>query len=397
MLLSVLAISVLGCSRTANVDQNTAANREQSSAAVTPAIEPESGFVYTANEGDNSISAVNLSTGQVRTVPVRVTPHNIQISRDGSMLLVVGATAAETGGHSDSQAHGEDAEHGDGHGAGPGRLLILDPVTMDAESAVDIEVGRSPAHVIADSRGKLAYVTNGADDTVSVIDIDQRKVVRKIEIGDSPHGLRMSPNGQEIYVANTGGDSVSVIDVAEAKEVARIPVGKAPAQVAFVPDGHRVYVSSTTGNSVSVVDTAARKQVDSVPVGRKPIQVFATPDGRHVYVANEGTKENPDNTACVIDTSTNKVVATVETGRGAHGVVVSGDGTRVFVSNTIDGTVSVVDTATQKLTRNIKVGAGSGGITFSGSGNDAALATLRTDQGRPVSGNTRAGRTAGSG
>lgn len=363
-LLSFLAIFFQGCSPAANVDQNQAENRGQTSAADTPATATETGFVYTANEGENSVSAIDLSTGHVKTVPVRVAPHNIQVSRDGSLLFVVGAPAAEPNGHSDPQSQNAESGHDHGHGTERGRLLIIDPVTLDSEGAVGIEVGRSPAHVIADPQGKLAYVTNGTDDTVSVVDIAQRKVVRKIVVGDSPHGMRMSPDGREIYVANTGDDSVSVIDVAEAKEGARIPVGEAPVQVAFAPDGLRVYVSSSAGNSVSVVDTATRKQIASVPVGRKPIQLFVTPDGRYVYVANEGTTENPDNTASVIDTRTDQVVVTVETGRGAHGVVVSDDGSRAFVANTIDSTVSVIDTVTQKVTRNIKVGKGSGGISF---------------------------------
>ena len=363
-LVSFLAIFFQGCSPSANVDQNRAANRGQPSTADTRAAATETGFVYTANEGENSFSAIDLSTGQVKTVPVRVAPHNIQVSRDGSLLFVVGPPAAEPNGHSDSQSHNAESGHGDGHGTERGRLLIIDPVTLDAEGAVGIEVGRSPAHVIADPQGKLAYVTNGADDTVSVVDIAQSKVVREIEVGDSPHGMRMSPDGREIYVANTGDGSVSVIDVAGAKEGARIPVGEAPVQVAFAPDGRRVYVSSSAGNSVSVVDTATRKQIASIPVGRKPIQLFVTPDGRYVYVANEGTTENPDNTASVIDTRTNQVVSTVETGMGAHGVVVSDDGSRAFVANTIDSTVSVIDTATQNVMRSIKVGKGSGGVSF---------------------------------
>ncbi|HQU90801.1 MAG TPA: beta-propeller fold lactonase family protein [Pyrinomonadaceae bacterium] len=363
-LLLVLAVFFLGCSPPANVEQNRDSNHERTSATATPAEATVVGFVYTANEGENSISAIDLSTGQVKTAPVRVTPHNIQVSRDGSLLLVVGSPATETGGHSDPQSHDAESGHGEGHGTERGRLLIIDPVTLDSEGAVGVEVGRSPAHVIADPQGKLAYVTNGADDTVSVVDVAQRKVVREIEVGDSPHGMRMRPDGSEIYVANTGDGSVSVIDVAAAKEGARIPVGEAPVQVAFAPDSHRVYVSSSAGNSVSVVDTATRKQIASVPVGRKPIQLFVTPDGRYVYVANEGTKENPDNTTSVIDTRTNQVVATVETGSGAHGVVVSDDGSRAFIANSIDSTVSVIDTATQKVTRNIKVGKGSGGISF---------------------------------
>lgn len=360
LILLPAAFAVLtACSQPASVNQNQAVNRNESSAVAAPTIAPETGFVYTANEGENSISVVDLSTGQVKTVPVSITPHNVQISRDGRLLLAVGMLAGTK--MSEEQS---DAEKRSSEAMQNGRLLIFDAATMSADSIVDIEVGREPAHVIIDPQGKFAYVTNAEDDMLSVVDVAQRKIVGEIKTGKSPHGLRMSPDGREIYAANTGDDSVSVIDVAAAKEIGKIPVGKAPAQVAFTPDGRRVYASSTTGNSVSVVDTAERKRIADIPVGRKPIQVFATPDGRYVYAANEGTKENPDNTASVIDTATNKVIATIETGNGAHGAVVSDDGSRAFISNTIDGTVSVIDTATQKVTRSIKVGAGSGGISF---------------------------------
>ena len=41
-----------------------------------------------------------------------------------------------------------------------GRLLIFDAVTMSADDLIDLEAGRGPAHVIIDSQGKLAYLTN---------------------------------------------------------------------------------------------------------------------------------------------------------------------------------------------------------------------------------------------
>ena len=318
----------------------------------------ERGFVYSADERGNSVSVIDLSTGQVKTIPVRISPHNVQISRDGRLLLVVGmlAGANMSADHSNTKRGREAMQRG--------RLLIFDAVTMSADTLIDIEVGHEPAHVIVDWQGKLAYVTNGEDNLISVVDIAQRKVIGEIKTGKSPHGLRMSPDAREIYVANTGDNSVSVIDVAKALEAARVPVGKAPAQVGFTPDGRRVYVTSTVENTVVVVDTARRVKIAVVPVGRKPIQVFATPDGRRIYAANEGTAKNADNTVSVIDTATNKVVATVVTGKGAHGVVVTDDGSRALVANTVDSTVSVIDTTTQRVTRSIKVGDGSGGITF---------------------------------
>lgn len=146
-----------------------------SAAALRAAPANGAGFVYTANEGGNSISAIDLRSGQVKTTAVSISPHNVQISRDGRLLLAVGMVASGT----------------------------------------------------------------AKDNNLSVVDMTQRKVVATIKTGASPHGLRFSPNGREIYVANTGGNSVPVISVAAAKEVSRIWVGKAPVQVGFMPDDRR--------------------------------------------------------------------------------------------------------------------------------------------------------------
>lgn len=319
-----------------------------------PTVSAAEGFVYTANERGNSISAIDVGTGQVKNIVTRITPHNVQVSRDGRLLLAVGSVADMTA----KMKMTDDSK------MERGRLLIIDAETLAIESAADIEIGRHPAHVIIDAQGKLIYVTNSEDDNVLVIDVAQKKVIGDIKTGKFPHGLRMSPNGREIYVANVNDNSVSVIDVAQSKEVTRIPVGKAPVQVGFTPDGGRAYVSLRDENSVAMIDTAQRKKIATIAVGRNPIQVFVTPDGHSVYVANQGTEADPDNTVSVIETANNSVIATIETGKGAHGIVISDDGRYAFIANTVDDTVSVIDTETRKVINNIKVGKGPNGITF---------------------------------
>ena len=188
----------------------------------------EKGFVYTADQRANSISMIDLGTGLVRHAKLPVAPHNVQVSHDGRLLLIVGMPSGVemSEGPSDmSMANQKEMPHG--------HLLILDSASMSTGRLVDIEVGKEPAHVIIDSLGMFVYVTNAGDNTVSVINVAHQKIVGTIETGKSPHGLRMSPNGREIYVANNGSDTVSVIDVAGMREVARIKVGKAPGQVGF--------------------------------------------------------------------------------------------------------------------------------------------------------------------
>lgn len=354
-LLVLSALAFTACSPSQGMSREPLRTSDEYVAEASPPA-PESGFVYTADERGRSISVVDLSSGWVKTLGTRIAPHNVQVSRDGRLLLVVGEAVAE--------AEGVVGGHAAMEGSERGELLVFDTAAMTANGATQVKVGNDPAHVVIDAQSRLAYVTNSMDNNVSVVDLRQKKIVATIATGKMPHGLRMSPDGRELYVASVDSNSVSVIDVARLDEVARIPVGKSPVQVGFTPDGRRAYVSLRDENSVAVIDTVQRKKIATVAVGRNPIQVFATPDGRYVYVANQGTEANPDSTVSVIDTADNSVVSTIETGKGAHGVVVSDDGRRAFIANIAGDSVSVIDTATRVVTGTIKVGKGPNGITF---------------------------------
>lgn len=327
------------------------------SQAQTPSGIDAGGIIYTADERGNSISAIDLTTGRVITVPVKVSPHNVQVTADGTRLLAVGDPAA------DGQDH---AQSGAAHGAGKanGRLLVFDATALAKGPVADVAIGTHPAHVIVDQQGRRAFVTNAGDNTVSIVDLAQRSVIKTIGTGRYPHGLRMSPDGREVYVANVQDGSLSVIDTNALAEVARISVGKTPVQVGFTPDGSRVYASLRDENRVAVVATATRKLLGKIDVGRNPIQVHATPDGRFVYAANQGTDAQPADTVSVIEIATSNVVDTIRTGKGAHGVTVSDNGRFVFVTNIVDGTVSTIDTATRKIVATFPVGRGPNGITY---------------------------------
>ncbi|WP_395021319.1 cytochrome D1 domain-containing protein [Dongia sp.] len=327
--------------------------------AVLPSM---SGFVYTADEYGNSMSAINLTDGHVQTLPVAISPHNIQISADGRRLFAVGNPAAMEG-HDQAQTGQETEMEGM-----KGLLLVFDPDKLASGPLASIEVGEHPAHVVVDRTGSRAFVTLAEENAVAVVDLARQKVSQTIPTGAYPHGLRLTPDGSVAYVANVEDGSVSVLDTEKLTEVARIPVGRAPVQVGFTPDGGQVFVSLRDENKVAVVDTATRKVLGKVEVGRGPIQVFVTPDGRFVYVANQGSKDDPADTVSVISVATRSVVETIRTGAGAHGVVVSTDGRTVFVTNIAAGTVSMVDVESQSVVKEFVVGKGPNGVTFRPSG-----------------------------
>lgn len=154
-----------------------------------------------------------------------------------------------------------------------------------------------------------AYVTNNADNTVSVIDTTSNAVIATLPVGSGPRGIAVTPNNAFAYVANEFDEIVSVIDTATNTVTATIPVGPAPGFVAITPNGSFAYVTPFIGSDVWVIDTATNTVVATLSPGGLAVGIDVAPNGAFAYVANSGS----DNIA-VLDTATNTVTATIPVG-----------------------------------------------------------------------------------
>lgn len=110
-------------------------------------------------------------------------------------------------------------------------LLILDPTTLTSTTTntstqyVDkdddgillalIQVGSYPQEVLLST--SYAFVTNMNDDTVSVIDLATRVLLKTITVGDEPFSLAVytTPAGSDeyLYIGNTSSNTISIIDI----------------------------------------------------------------------------------------------------------------------------------------------------------------------------------------
>src|SRR5690348_13725334 len=68
----------------------------------------------------------------------------------------------------------------------------------------------------------------------------------------SPVDLALVPGGRLVLSANHTADSVSLVDLHERKVLAELPCGRKPAAVACSPDGRRVAVSNLWSGSLSL-------------------------------------------------------------------------------------------------------------------------------------------------
>lgn len=134
---------------------------------------------------------------------------------------------------------------------------------------------------------EFAYVTDGASNTVTVLDLVYLRRDRTLQVGRNPTGLAVNPVRNEVYAVNTGSNSVTVIDATNNTVAATIGVRQRPYFIAVSPDGRRAYVPDAGSNTVSVIDLDKRRQIAVVATGEGPGAARVAPDNRTLVVTNE--------------------------------------------------------------------------------------------------------------
>jgi YVTN family beta-propeller protein len=88
---------------------------------------------------------------------------------------------------------------------------------------------RAPSHGIGVAPdGKSLWVASRVNSRVYAYSLPDLALLGDVVVGSHPDWLTFTPDSKLVFVANGKSDDVSVIDVAERKEVRRVEVGKAP-------------------------------------------------------------------------------------------------------------------------------------------------------------------------
>jgi YVTN family beta-propeller protein len=149
-----------------------------------------------------------------------------------------------------------------------------------------IAVGNQPIYLAADQKTNRVYVSNQADDTVSVIDGATNAVLRTVRVGHNPNGVAVNPKTNTIYVANLAGGSLSIINGSKLT-TSILRLGSYPAKVAVNPVTNRVYATLEDKNGfLDVIDGRERKLVASIPLPPYPLSVTVDTDSNRIYVAD---------------------------------------------------------------------------------------------------------------
>lgn len=318
--------------------------------------------VCISNEHEGSVTIVDGATREViATIPVGKRPRGIHAGPDGRYLFValsgspsLGPPQLDAKGNPIFREVDEDEIDHAAHGIG-----VVD--LRQRKFLKKLDAGSDPEEFAVSQDGKNLYVSNEDVATASVLNIADGEVEQIIRVKEEPEGVALSPDGRFVYVTCETGGEIFVIDTESNKAAAEFMVGGRPRTVAFLPDGSRAFIPSETTGMLHVVNTADYKILKSIqlPAGSRPMGTAMAADGKKLYVST-----GRGGTVCVINPAAGEVLNTIPVGKRPWGLAISPDGKLLYVANGPSNDVSVVDLSTEKEIDRIKAGESPWGVAI---------------------------------
>ena len=122
----------------------------------------------------------------------------------------------------------------------------------------EIKVGDNPNELLLTKDGNFLFVANANDNSVSIINTKEKKVIETLNAslfpdapsGSTSNGLALSEDEKTLYVANADNNSLAVFDVENpgfSESKGFIPTGWYPTNIKVI--GHKIFVTNGKGFS----------------------------------------------------------------------------------------------------------------------------------------------------
>ena len=124
---------------------------------------------------------------------------------------------------------------------------------------------------------RYAYVADGGTGVLSVIDLAQQRIVRRLFVGAGAHHMSFSPDGKRLWIAlSEVATTIVRLDTSDRERpriAARLHPRYAGHSIGFAPDGRTVWVSSARAPYVTVYDAETGRVVKVISAARAPQEV----------------------------------------------------------------------------------------------------------------------------
>lgn len=242
-------------------------------------------------------------------------------------------------------------------------LVALAPAwTLAAESKLPLQlVADVPLsggatrfdYMSLDPQTRRLFIAHLGDSTLTVFDLETRRVLADIAGIGHVHGVLAVPELGRVYATATRSDEVVAIDAHTLKIVARMPGGFYPDGLAYAPGPKRLFVSDEAGATETVIDTTRQERIATLHLWSVVGNSQYDPVSQHVFVAAQ-TRDR----LLEIDPADARVVAShaLPGADGPHGVLIEPQARLAFIACEGNDRLVVFDLATHEVRADFALG-----------------------------------------
>jgi YVTN family beta-propeller protein len=164
----------------------------------------------------------------------------------------------------------------------------------------EIDIEKSPTDLCLSPDENTLYVTTGSEKGVlCIVDLKDKKIKSRIPVGHTPNSPILDSSGKILYINNQFDNTVSVIRLNTEELIAEIPVLREPVASVLTADGKYLFVANflpmgpadtySISSSISVISTEMKNVVKNIdfPNGSNAVRSLTlSPDGKFIYATH---------------------------------------------------------------------------------------------------------------
>ncbi len=297
------------------------------------ALNVSAGTLYVANDDNNSVAIVDVSTDSVTGwIPGLSDPEGLALDPTSQLLFVPDFTPC----------------------CPTATVTVVNTSTDLIQTTTPIGVV-NPSAAVYDPLSGQVFVSDTNGGGVTVLSGATGALVTTIVTGGAgnPLGLAFDPANGDVYVATDGGGNVTVINGSSDARLTSFPVaGLDPTDVAVDAASGRLYVSDTTGcfncsGDVSVLNATDGSVLATVPVGLDPRAIVVDPALGRAFVTTGSPLAGGNGSVGVgslevVSMASDSVVGAIPVGHNPDAVTLDTSNADLYVANGGSNTVSVI-------------------------------------------------------
>lgn len=235
-----------------------------------PDVTRNGALAFVPNRDASSVTVIDLLNGRVAaTTPVCARPQGGALSSDDAWYIVACG--------------------------GSNELAYVSTASHQVVTRISDGVGPRPFSVAVSEDGRWGLVNNAGGRSVSILDVNARRIVGALPVDSQPIVIRMHPDGRRAFVANEFGETVSVITLPpkpatdsepRREDRARVETQYAPEIRPKPRPVFQRFVNGTAGEvglELFTEESTAAKLILVLDRNARPVGRIATPSGVTMY------------------------------------------------------------------------------------------------------------------